>query len=209
MRQRHELLASTPRLEPSWGLDEAARTIAESIAAVECHRLVAGLGGFCFRAGRARGKKTGPSPVDRRKNGSKHHVLTDGNGTPMVALLTAANRHDITQLLPLIDAIPKVSGKPGRPRWRFEVVQGDRAYHSEPHRKALRQRGSRPLLARRNRPHGSGLGKTRWPVERTLSWLHQNRRLRVRYEKRPDIHAAFMTVGEAMICWNRLHSHFC
>src|ERR1035437_3261095 len=43
----------------------------------------------------ARGEKTGPNPTDRRKAGSKHHVLTDAHGIPLVALLTAANRHDI------------------------------------------------------------------------------------------------------------------
>jgi transposase len=50
----------------------------------------------------ARGKKTGPNPTDRRKAGSKHHVLTDGHGIPLVAQLTAANRIDITQLLMLV-----------------------------------------------------------------------------------------------------------
>jgi transposase len=147
--------------------------------------------------------------VDRRKSGSKHHVLTDGSGTPMAATVTGANRHDVTQLLQLVDAVPLVGGKPGGPRRRFDVVQGDRAYHSDPHRRALRERGSRPLLARRNTPHGSGLGKHRWPVERTLSWMHQNRRLRTRYEKRDDLHEAFVEVSESMICWSRLHSDFC
>lgn len=123
----------------------------------------------------------------------------------MSATLTGANRHDVTQLLPLVDSVPAVRGKPGAPRHRFEVIQGDRAYHSDPHRKALKERGIEPLLARRNTPHGSGLGKYRWPVERSLSWMHQNRRLRTRYEKRDDIHEAFMEIAEAMICWNRLH----
>jgi transposase len=147
--------------------------------------------------------------VDRRKKGSKHHVLTDAKGTPVAAAVTGANRHDVTQLLPLVDAVPPVAGKPGRPRRRFGVVQGDRAYHSDPHRKALRERGSKPLLARRGAAHGSGLGKYRWPVERTLSWMHQNRRLRTRYEKRDDTHEAFVELAESMICWSRLHSDFC
>jgi transposase len=137
--------------------------------------------------------------------GSKHHMLTDAKGIPMAATLTGAHRHDVTQLLPLVDAVPAVAGKPGRPRKHFQAVQGDRAYHSEAHRKALKQRGSQPVLARRNAPHGSGLGKYRWPVERTLSWMHQNRRLRVRYEKRDDIHEAFMELAEAMICWKKMH----
>jgi transposase len=127
----------------------------------------------------------------------------------MAATLTGANRHDVTQLLELVDAVPAVAGKPGRPRRRFGIVQADRAYHSEPHRQELRKRGSMPLLARRGTPHGSGLGKYRWPIERTISWLHQDRRLRVRDERRDDIHEAFMELAEAMICWKRLHQKFC
>jgi transposase len=111
----------------------------------------------------------------------------------------------VTQLLPLVDQVPPVAGKPGRPRRRFDIVQGDRAYHSDPHRRAIRKRGGKPLLARRNTAHGSGLGEYRWPVERTLSWMHQPRRLRVRYEKRGDVHEAFMILAEVLICWNALH----
>lgn len=95
-------------------------------------------------------------------------------------------------------------GRRGRPRRRPDRVQGDRAYDSEPHRRVLRRRGIRPELARRNTAHGSGLGTTRWVVERTLAWLHQFRRLRVRYERRADIHEAFLTLACALVCWNAL-----
>jgi len=56
------------------------------------------------------GKKTGPNPTDRRKPGSKHHLITDARGIPLAAILTGANRHDVTQLLPLVAAIPTVGG---------------------------------------------------------------------------------------------------
>ncbi len=148
----------------------------------------------------ARGKKTGPSPTDRRKSGSKHHLITDASGIPLAATVTGANAHDVTQLLPLVDAIPPVRGKRGRPRKRPRRVQGDRAYDSEPHRKALRTRGVQPVLAKRNTEHGSGLGVYRWVVERTVSWLHQMRRLRTRYERRDDIHEAFLTLGCVVVC---------
>ena len=46
-------------------------------------------------------------------------------------------------------------------------MQGDRAYDSQPHRRELRWRGIAAVLARRHAEHGSGLGKTRWVVERT------------------------------------------
>jgi IS5 family transposase len=73
--------------------------------------------------------------------GSKHHLLTDANGIPLAVILTEANRHDVTQLLPLLDKIPRVKGKRGAPRFRPNQVQGDRAYDSEPHRKAIKKKG--------------------------------------------------------------------
>jgi transposase len=154
------------------------------------------------------GDKTGPNPTDRRKAGSKHHA-TDGNGIPLAAKVTAANAHDVTQLLPVIDAIPPVPGKPGAPKRRPERAYADRAYDSQPHRDALRQRGIEPFLAKRRTEHGSGLGVYRWVVERTNSWLHQFRRLRVRYERRAKIHQAFLTLGCIRICYRFLQNSFC
>jgi transposase len=94
------------------------------------------------RAGHG-GEETGKSPVDRAKSGSKHRLLVEGRGIPLSASLTGANRHDITQLLNPVESIPPVRGKRGRPRQKPDKVQGDRAYDSEPHRGALRKKGSR------------------------------------------------------------------
>jgi transposase len=147
-----------------------------------------------------RRKKTGPNPTDRAKLGSKHHVLTDARGIPLVVRLTGANAHDVTELIPLIDAVPAVAGKVGHPKSKPEMIQADRGYDSQPHRNKLRDRNIEPLIAKRGQPHGSGLGKTRWVVERTISWLHQFRRLRIRFEKRSDIHEAFLAIGCTLIC---------
>ena len=136
-------------------------------------------------------------------------MITDANGIPLAVTLTGANRHDVTQLLPLINAIPAIAGQVGRPRYRPDCVQGDRAYDSEPHRQAVREVGIYPILAKRRSEHGSGLGIFRWVVERSLSWLHQNRRLRIRYERRPDIHEAFLTLGCILICHKCLTGSFC
>ena len=108
-----------------------------------------------------------------------------------------------------MEAIPPIRGKRGRPRQRPDCVQGDRAYDSEPHRQALREHGITPILARRRTPHGSGLGVFRWVVERTLAWLHQFRRLRIRYERRDDIHEAFLQLGCVLICSNFLKPSLC
>jgi transposase len=155
------------------------------------------------------GEKTGPSPVDRRKKGSKHHVIVDGKGTPLAATVTAADVPDVKQLEPLVDAIPPVGGKPGRPRRRPRQVFADRAYDSEPHRRRLRGRGVRPRIARRRAAHGSGLGKIRWVVERTSSWLSRKRKLRIRTERRADIHEALLSIGCSLICFNVLMASFC
>jgi len=123
--------------------------------------------------------------------------------------LTGANVHDVTQLQALVEAIPPVGGKCGHPRRRPDAVQGDRGYDSDPLRGWLRRRGIKPVLGRRNTGHGSGLGQTRWVIERTLSWLHQYRRLRVRWERRSDIHQGFLMLGCIFICSNFLPGRFC
>jgi transposase len=141
------------------------------------------------------GEATGPSPVDRAKPGSKHHVITDAKGIPLASSVTAADVNDISEMAPLFDAIPEVAGKVGHPRKRPDALQGDLAYDSEPHRQGLREMGVEPVLPEKEIDDQSGLGETRWPVERTLAWAHQNRRLRIRYDRRPDIHQAFLTLA--------------
>ena len=61
-----------------------------------------------------------------------------------------------------------------------------------------------PLLAMRRTTHGSRLGRWRWVIERTFAWLNQFRRLRIRYDKRADIHEAFLSLGCTWICWQSL-----
>ena len=155
------------------------------------------------------GEETGPNPTDRAKPGSKHHIITDARGIPLAATLTGANAADITELETLVDAIPPVRGKPGRPRRRPKALFADRAYDSEPHRRRLRLRGIRPCIARRGTAHGSGLGRYRWVVERTISWFHRPRKLRLRTDWGGEIHKALMLLCCSLICWNILVSSFC
>jgi transposase len=114
--------------------------------------------------------------------------------------VSAGNRNDVTQLEPLIDGIGPVAGKRGRPRQRPDALYGDRAYDHAKHRRKLRRRGVKPIIARRGHEHGSGLGAVRWVVERTFAWLHSFRRLRLRYERSGALHAAFLKLGAAVIC---------
>ncbi len=118
--------------------------------------------------------------------------------------MTKANEDDRKQLIPMVDAVPKVAGKVGAPRRRPKYLLADRGYDSQPHREQLQERGIEPVIAKRNTDHGSGLGQFRWPVERTISWLHQFRRLRSRWEKLPSMHDAMLQLAAAIICFRVL-----
>lgn len=118
---------------------------------------------------------------------------------------TGANVHDSQVAMALVDAIPRIKQRRGRPRKRPKEVLADRAYDAEEKiRQPLRQRRVTPWIAKRNTAHGSGLGKYRYVVEAAFGWLFNQRRLRVRYEKRDDIHQAFLIIGCLLICWRRI-----
>ena len=75
-------------------------------------------------------------------------------------------------------------------------------------REGLKRRRIEDHLARQRAPHGSGLGKIRWVVERTLAWIGQARRLKIRYDKLPSIHRAFHYLQLARICCKVLQRDF-
>jgi transposase len=154
------------------------------------------------------GQAIGPSPVDRGRPGTKHHLLTDSNGIPLAVTITGGNRHDVTQLIPLLDAVPPVRGKPGPPRRKPDAVLGDRGYDHDKYRRLLRQRRVRPVIGRRGAPHGSGLGTVRWVVERTFAWLHAHKRLAIRWEYRADLHEGLVKLACCLICWRCLERSF-
>ena len=136
-----------------------------------------------------KGGLTGPSPVDRARTGSKHHLLVDTAGVPLAVALTSGNRNDVTQLLPLVDGITPVAGKVGRPRQRPDRIVAERGYDHDTYRRELWRRGVKPVSARRGTEHGSGLG--RWlGWSSTRSRAAQHRRLRIRWT-RPVVHMAF------------------
>ena len=102
-------------------------------------------------------------------------------------------------------------GRVGRPRRRPDRLTADRGYDHDKYRDQLRQRGIKPEIARRQTEHGSGLGRYRWVVERSFAWLHQFKRLLVRYDRRADIHEAFLQVAGCLICLKLLNGEesFC
>jgi IS5 family transposase len=108
-----------------------------------------------------------------------------------------------------IDAIPDVrNAKRGRPRRRPKKLHADKGYDYSFCRKGLRKRGIIARIARRGIESKERLGRHRWVVERTHSWLNRYRRLKIRYERRADIHLAFLLIGCALICLKQFH-RFC
>jgi transposase len=153
-----------------------------------------------------RGSKTGPSPVDRGRRGSKHHLLVDARGLPLAWTLTGGNCNDVTQLLELLDRVPPVRGRRGRPKRRPARLLADRGYDHDKYRRLAWKRGVKPIIARRQTEHGSGLGRERWVVERTFAWLHNRRRLLLRTDRRDDIHEGFLALSCCLICWRQLET---
>jgi len=204
LRFRGNLLATAEGVAAGRSVEASAPSAAIETSPSRAHRFLSCGGRQLLDPRLGRWEKTGPNPTDRRRPGSKHHLLIDSQGIPLSVILTKANRHDVTQLLPLVQAIPPIGGKRGAPRRKPKLVQADRAYDSDPHRAALLALGIQSQIARRRTPHGSGLGKTRWVVERTIAWLHWFRRLRIRYERLPSIHEAFLKIGCSLICWRLL-----
>ncbi|MFY4722695.1 IS5 family transposase [Streptomyces sp. LaBMicrA B280] len=124
------------------------------------------------------GAVTGPSLVDRGKTGSKHHVIVEAHGIPLAVTLTGGNRNDVTQLIPLIRAVPSIRGKRGQPLRRPKHLYADRGYDHESYRDQVRRFEITRHIARRG----------------------------IRWEVRDDIHQAFITLGCAVICWRRLRT---
>ncbi len=178
---RRHLLASPGRLARGRSVGQTPRSAA---CETEFHRRSRSLSRHRGRqphSGEKGGEKTGKSPVDRGRIGSKYHILVDGSGLPMSFELTGGNRADVTQCLALVDGIPPIRGRVGAPRRKPTILLADRGYDSQSLRDELADRGIGAIIARRRTENGSGLGQLRWAIERTFAWLHRFKRLHTRY----------------------------
>lgn len=133
------------------------------------------LGSCSVRAKRA-GDLTGPNPTDRSKLGTKYHVAVTGDGIPVACAATSANVNDTLVFERLFLSAFAVMA-------RIATVFADKGYDAEGNRTLCRCFGTEPCIHKRGRPHGSGLGGRRWPVERSNAWVLENRRLALRYDR--------------------------
>jgi transposase len=127
---------------------------------------------------------------------------------PLAACLSAANTHDAMLLEQVVDTVPPVKGRrgrPGRPRQRPAKLHLDKGYDYPRCRRALRRRSITPRIARRQIESSQKLGRHRHMVERSLAWLVGYRRLQVRSERRADLLTALLQPACALICLKRLN----
>jgi transposase len=206
LRKRQHLLA------PICGMDTAVRLVQTALtdslgtwARGKSASLACG-DRQCQRSRSFGGRHTGPNPTDRAKQGCKRHILTDARGLPLVVRTTPANTRDDRVALQVLVAMPPIPGRRGRPRIKPKILQGDAGYGFPILAALVRMLGVKPLLTPRGKanPHGSGLGKTRYVVERTLSWFGNFRRLKLCYEKSGSHFQAFHELAAAILCAKRL-----
>ncbi|WBY24786.1 IS5 family transposase (plasmid) [Streptomyces goshikiensis] len=150
------------------------------------------------------GPLTGPNPTDRGKPGSKIHLITDRNGLPLSLGISGANMHDSLGLEPLVRGIPPIRSRRGPRRRRPGKLHADKGYDYDHLRRWLRNRGIRHRIARKGIESSQRLGRHRWVVERTVSWLAGCRRLHRRYERKAEHFLAFAGIAAALICHRRL-----
>ena len=103
----------------------------------------------------------GANPVDRGKPGSKLHLVCDGSGLPLTAVVTAANVHDSTVFQAVMDDVPPIRTPAGRRRTRPAKVHADKGYDSRANRTYLRRRGITARIARRGVESSTRLGRHR------------------------------------------------
>lgn len=141
--------------------------------------------------------------MDRGKPGSKMHVLSDANGLPLRVGVSAASTHDSQALKPMLSHFHMgheshaADSKPQR-------LHADKAYDVPHLRRWLWGKRIGVRIARKGIDSSERLGRRRWVIERTMSWLTGYRRLTHRCERHPRNYLAFLGLAAALCCYKRL-----
>jgi transposase len=126
---------------------------------------------------------------------------------PLHVLASGANTHDSRLFEPLLETNPGVRsgpGHPGRPRRKPDKLHADKGYDYPRCRRYLHRRGIKVRIARRGVDSKSHLGRHRWVVERTISWVLRFKRLGIRYDRTAVTMDALLLLACALINMRRL-----
>jgi transposase len=149
----------------------------------------------------------GPNPTDRARCGSKLNVMADAAGTPLSVIVSAANEHDVNFILPLVfTKFPSIGGAIGRPRTQPQSVCADAGYTSKDVLEVLTKTNISAEIPQRGSDSPEGLGQRRWPIERTIAWLKQFRRVGIRRDRKVHIYEAFVEMACSMIAFRKLNT---
>jgi transposase len=131
-------------------------------------------------------------------------VISDANGVPLLVRTTPANVRDEKPCVTMVESMPAIKQPRGRPRKRPRELIGGRGYGFAWTVTAVALMGIVSLLCPRGSLHGSGLGKRRWVIERTMSWSGNFRRLKLCYERTARHFQAFHEVAASLVCAKKL-----
>jgi len=131
-------------------------------------------------------------------------VISDARGIPLLVHTTPANVRDDTPAVQMVKSMPAIKQPRGRPRKKPGALLGDRGYGFPWVIAAILLLRIVSLLAPRGSEHGSGLGKRRYVIERTMSWLGNFRRLKICYERTGKHFQAFNELAVCLVCAKKL-----
>jgi putative transposase len=148
------------------------------------------------------GENTGPNPTDRAKQGTKRHVLTDGNGVPLALVATGANRNDFKEIKNVLDNI--VIQRPQPTKRKKQNLCLDKGYDYPEVHELIKAYGYTGHIKTRGEESSAkaqipGYRARRWVVERTHSWMNRFRRLLIRWEKKTANYETFLHLSCAFI----------
>ena len=150
------------------------------------------------------GKKSGPNPTDRAKDGVKRSLLTEASGVPIGLAIDGANRHDSKMVQATLESIPVKRPTPTRKNPQGMCL--DKGYDYDNVRDLvttfgytahIKARGEEAQAIKRQ----AGFKARRWVVERTHSWMNRFRRILTRWEKKADNYLALLHLVCAVITY--------
>jgi len=135
--------------------------------------------------------------------------LSDADGIPLVVQTGPANQRDDGKVEDLLEAFPVLRDGPTRVVHVLPpALMGDRGY-GFPHLidlVVLYGVASQLSPRGKDKPHGSGLGKQRWVVERTMSWWTHFRRINFCYERKGAHFQGLHELAACILCANKLRA---